>query len=350
MGLEHGGRLRQAARTYGIPLDEWLDLSTGIHPLPWPGAAELQLPLSAWSRLPEDEDELAAAACQTYGAGSVLPVAGTQAAIQALPRLRRLHQSGSSSAARVAVETPSYAEHAQAWQRNGDQVRAWRSLDADASLLDRLDVLVLLQPNNPTGLRNPVARLLAWHERLQAHGGWLVIDEAYVDATPEWSLAAHTQRPGLIVLRSLGKFFGLPGARVGFVLAAQKLLDQLAEQLGPWPIAGPSRWLAARALQDMDWQARQRPWLIAQAQRLAELLSRHGLTPSGGCALFQWLIHEQAAHIHQQLAQRAILVRLFQPTADQPEQAASLRFGLPGTGREWQRLERALKDIQPCKP
>jgi cobalamin biosynthetic protein CobC len=57
--LEHGGRLREAARRYGIPLDAWLDLSTGINPGPWPVPA---IPVSAWARLPEDDDGLIDAA------------------------------------------------------------------------------------------------------------------------------------------------------------------------------------------------------------------------------------------------------------------------------------------------
>ncbi|SMB21063.1 Threonine-phosphate decarboxylase [Sterolibacterium denitrificans] len=336
--LEHGGRLRAAALRYGIAAEDWLDLSAGINPHPWPGLQSLQIPTSAWSRLPEDEDGLIGAACAAYGAAHALPVAGTQAAIQALPRLR--------APGRVAIETPGYAEHAQAWQRAGHQCLNWQSECADEALLDTLDVLVLMQPSNPGGVRNDPQRLLAWHERLAAHGGWLVVDEAYVDATPGDSLAACSQRPGLIILRSLGKFFGLPGARVGFVLAARGLLDELADDLGPWPLAGPSRWLATSALRDMDWQADQRRHLTEQGRRLAKLLTEYGLPPAGGCALFQWSITPQAERLYRQLAQRGILVRLFRSEPG----PASLRFGLPGAESGWQRLTTALKEISSCKP
>jgi cobalamin biosynthetic protein CobC len=69
--------------------------------------------------------------------------------------------------------------------------------------------------------------LLRWHKRLQKRGGWLVIDEAFMDATPAFSLACDSGRPGLIVLRSLGKFFGLAGVRAGCVLAEKNLTDRL---------------------------------------------------------------------------------------------------------------------------
>ena len=63
--------------------------------------------------------------------------------------------------------------------------------------------------------------------------GWLVVDEAFMDCTPEHSLAAHSHLPGLVVLRSFGKFFGLAGARLGFVLAHAGVLRASPNCLAP---------------------------------------------------------------------------------------------------------------------
>lgn len=319
--LEHGGRLRRAAAAYGIPLADWLDLSTGINPrgyrLPRP-------PAPLWQRLPQDEDGLVEAAAAYFGCETLLPVAGSQAAIQALPRLR--------APGRVALLAPMYAEHAKAWRQAGHVVR---ELPAEALLAATdADVVVLASPNNPTGERVAPDDLLALQAR-QPAGAWLVVDEAFIDATPELSLAHHCPRPGLIVLRSLGKFFGLAGARVGFVLAWPALLESLAAALGPWALAGPSRWAAGLALTDGAWIARSRARLVRDSARLARLLTAHGLPPTGGCALFQWVCTARAAALHEALARRGILTRLF----DTP---ASLRFGLPGTAADWRRLDQAL--------
>ncbi|TBU97332.1 threonine-phosphate decarboxylase CobD [Stutzerimonas kirkiae] len=323
--LEHGGRLRAAAQRHAIALEDWLDLSTGIAPrhLPLPA-----LPDDAWSRLPEPDDQLEALACRYYGAEAVLPVAGSQMAIQALPRLRR--------DARVGVLSPCYAEHAEAWRREGHRVLEISEGSVHRAL-DGLDVLVVVNPNNPTGRRLPVEQLLDLHARLAERGGWLVIDEAFMDCTPEHSLAAHSQRPGLIVLRSFGKFFGMAGARLGFVLANVRLLAVLGELLGPWTIGGPTRWLACSMLADQAGQSRQRESLAQDGERLARLLERYGLRPAGGCGLFQWVVTEDPEGIYQHLAQRAILVRLFSHTS-------SLRFGLPADENGWQRLEKALAE------
>lgn len=324
--LEHGGRLLRAARRYGIPAEAWLDLSTGISPFAWPVPA---IPSSAWLRLPEDDDGLVEVACTYYGAPRVLPVAGSQAAIQALPLLR--------PASRVGVISPGYNEHAQAWRRAGHQVEELPSqaLLAQAS---RLDVVVLIHPGNPGGERYDRADLLACHEQLAARGGWLVVDEAFMDATPSESLCAASSMEGLVVLRSAGKFFGLAGARAGFVAAAPLLLDALREQLGPWTLSGPSRHVLGHALTNQAWHVQARERLHACSERLASLLASHGLTPTAGCAFFQWWRDERADVVHEALARQGILTRRF----DVP---GSLRFGLPGGEEAFARLDAALGEV-----
>ncbi|AZE25114.1 threonine-phosphate decarboxylase CobD [Pseudomonas chlororaphis] len=321
--LEHGGRLRKAAEQYGIAEADWLDLSSGLAPWPWPIP---EIGMRAWARLPETDDGLEQAARDYYGAAHVLPVPGSQAAIQLLPRLRR--------AGKVGVLSPCYAEHAEAWRRSGYIVREVLEQEVDF-FLDSLDVLVVVNPNNPTGLSLTPERLLDWHARLAQRGGWLVVDEAFMDNTPQLSLAAQADQVGLIVLRSFGKFFGLAGVRLGFVLAERKLLKLLAEQVGPWAVSGPTRVLGQVCLRDSQGHARQRLRSEVASLRLAHLLERHGLNPQGGCALFQWLITDRAELLHEFMARRGILLRLFTHNS-------SLRFGLPADEADWSRLEQAF--------
>jgi cobalamin biosynthetic protein CobC len=276
--------------------------------------------------LPETDDGLEQAACDYYGAAQVLPVPGSQAAIQLLPRLRR--------AGKVGVLSPCYAEHAEAWRRAGYIVREVLEQEVDF-FLDSLDVLVVVNPNNPTGLSLTPQRLLDWHARLAERGGWLVVDEAFMDNTPLLSLASQANQVGLIVLRSFGKFFGLAGVRLGFVLAERKLLKLLAEQVGPWAVSGPTRELGQVCLRDSAGHTYQRQRCEDASQRLFRLLEQYGLRPQGGCALFQWLISDHAEQLHEFMAQRGILLRLF-------VHDSSLRFGLPGTDADWLRLEQAL--------
>lgn len=322
--LEHGGNLNLAATQYGIPLENWLDLSTGINPNGYPVP---EIPAAVWQRLPLDNDGLIEAACTYFGCHNVLPSAGSQAAIQILPKLR--------PACKVAMPGLMYREHAHAWQHYGHHILPFTDLQDE--VLNDADVVLLCNPNNPTASSYSPADLLDLHARLQKHGGWLIVDEAFMDATPQNSIAQHTHLEGLFVLRSLGKFFGLAGARVGFLLANQQWLNKAQEELGPWSLSGPSRFVARQALTDFAWQQNTRNQLAASSQRLATLLRENGLTPQAGTALFQYVPTNDAKLLQQQLAKQGIWVRHF------PE-AAALRFGLPAENG-WDRLGSALKKL-----
>jgi cobalamin biosynthetic protein CobC len=321
--LEHGGNLRDAARRFGR--DDWLDLSTGINPHWYPPPA---LPGNAWHRLPEADPELAAAAAAYYGAPLMLPVAGTQAAIQALPRLRK--------PSRITVSAPSYAEHAHHWADHGHTLTQTPYAELDA-VVEHSDVMVVVNPNNPTGAVVPAAQLLRWADQLAARGGWLVVDEAFGDTGQHNSIAAHGDRPGLIVLRSIGKFFGLAGIRLGFVAAQQELLGALADQLGPWTISGPAQHIALAALRDRAWQADTLRRLHANGERLRSLLAAHGIQ-SSGTPLFQWWAEPRAEEFWRHMAERGIWIRLF------THAARGVRLGLPPDEAGWRRLQTALTE------
>jgi cobalamin biosynthesis protein CobC len=321
--LEHGGKLREAARRYGR--SDWLDLSTGLNPNGYPAPA---LTADAWHRLPEHDPALLEAAQRYYGAPRMLAVAGTQAAIQALPRLRQ--------PSRVVVASPSYAEHLHHWSQHGHQASAipYGELDAEVA---SAEVVVVCNPNNPTGAFVPRATLLRWAETLAARGGWLVVDEAFADTDGAHSVADATQTPGLVVLRSVGKFFGLAGVRLGFAAAHDAILEPLADMLGPWAVSGPAQQVARAALEDRTWQRATQDQLHVAGNRLRKLLASHGIA-SNGTALFQWWPEPRAEEFHDHMARRGIWVRLFR------EAARGIRLGLPPDEAGWRRLELALKE------
>ena len=323
--LEHGGNLATAAKQYNIPLENWLDLSTGINPNGYPIA---KIPPSVWQKLPIDNDGLIKAACAYYGCQFALPTAGSQAALQILPQLR--------ATSKVAMPALMYQEHANAWQRYGHQVIRFDS-HPDENTIKNADVVLLCNPNNPTGTQFSVNNLLNWHSQLAKRGGWLVVDEAFIDATSEHSIAQHSHLEGLFVLRSLGKFFGLAGARVGFLLGAKQALISAQEAIGPWSITGPSRLIAKQALMDKAWQNKTCLLLPESSQKLATLLTQHSLTPLAGTVLFQFVQTSEAILWQQHFAKQGIWVRLF-------NEVPALRFGLPPDDG-WERLESALKDF-----
>lgn len=329
--LDHGGNLRAARQRYGGA--DWIDLSTGINPHGYPAPAPAP---DAWHRLPEPDPALVRAACAYYGAPQLLPVAGTQAAIQALPRLR----AETAGPARVTVAAPSYAEHAHHWGRHGHAMRqvAYDALD-DA--VAGSDVVVVVNPNNPTGATVAPSALLGWADTLAKRGGWLVVDEAFGDTARALSVAGHAGRPALVVLRSVGKFFGLAGLRLGFVGAETALLAALADMLGPWAVSGPAQEIAIAALRDHGWQQATQAHLARDGARMRALLAEHGMTSGAdahGTPLFHWWAEPRAEAFHEHMAWRAIWVRLF------PGAARGIRVGLPDNETAWTRIEQALRE------
>lgn len=324
-GNAHGGQLRQAVRIFGRPLEQWLDLSTGINPQGWQPPT---LPADCWNRLPETNDGLEQAAAEYYGCESLLMSAGSQAVIQLLPNLLQ--------PSRVGLFTPSYYEHSKAWQQAGHQLIEHTAEETPD--LSQLDVLVVVNPNNPTGRLISREQLLEWHRQLATKGGWLIVDEAFMDTTPGESLLPVCPQNGLIVLRSLGKFFGLAGIRCGSLFAEQEILDSLEQTLGPWALSHPTRWIATQALKDLQWQAQNQQRLLADSERLTELLAKRFAREPQGTSLFQTLQHPAAEAIYQQLAETGILIRLFR-------EQQLVRFGLPGQQADWQRLDQALQQL-----
>lgn len=137
--LEHGGNLSAAITRYGIPRENWLDLSTGINPSHYPIP---EIPAHLWRNLPNDADDLIASATQYYGCPALLPTSGSQAALQTLPKLR--------ATCKIAMLNPMYQEHAHAWQRYGHQVLRFSDL-SDEAVISEADVVLICNPNNPTG-------------------------------------------------------------------------------------------------------------------------------------------------------------------------------------------------------
>ncbi|MEP1767917.1 MAG: threonine-phosphate decarboxylase [Sulfitobacter sp.] len=306
---DHGGGIDAAAQKFGGNRNDWIDLSTGINPVPYPIGT---IDDNAWAALPDQaaQTNLIEAARQFWNVPeqvAILATPGASAPIAMIPRLQ--------TAGRVHIAAPTYNEHAAAFTANG-----WQVSNGPA------DAQVVVHPNNPDG------RLFAASD---LNAPLRIIDESFCDVMPDASLLSQTTRADTLVLKSFGKFWGLAGLRLGFVIGPPALVDQIAQMLGPWPVAGPALSIGARALKDPQWAEQTRLRLTADADRLDRLITAKDAKLIGGTSLFRLYEVDSAPAWQDRLAHHHIWSRSF------PYNSKWLRLGLPAP-HQWLRIESAL--------
>ena len=317
---EHGGNLDLARRRFGGRAEDWIDLSTGINRLPYPVG---EIDARHWNALPSrsEIEDLHQAAQHAYRTNaSIVAIGGAQAAIQLLPQL--------APAGRARILAPTYNEYAGVLSAAGWDVQEVGELDALAGA----DVAIVVNPNNPDGRCFMPKDLLALLPRV----GRLVIDESFADAVPERSIAPEADRPGLLVLRSFGKFYGLAGLRLGFAIGNAADIASLAMMSGPWPVSGAAISIGCRALRDDAWAETTSARLASDCVRLDAIAESQGWRLVSGTLLFRLYQTPDALAAQEKLARSQIWSRVF---AQNP---TWLRLGLPGGESEWSRLAEAL--------
>ncbi len=322
----HGGALDRMQDAFPNAPSPWIDLSTGINPWPYRSAASDE---GVYDRLPTnaayDECQAAIAAAFQAPQANTCLAPGSELLIRLLP-----HHLAST---RVAILTPTYGDHAEVWRRAGcDVVETPDPL----SLAGEVDAVIICNPNNPDGRVFDRDSLHAARSRLAARGGWLIVDEAYGDLHRDMIMAPGGGAEGLIVLRSFGKFFGLPGLRLGAMIAPDEISARMSEQLGAWPISSAALEIGTRAYRDRAWQDRTRRALQQARMLLDQVLISNQIEIEGGTDLFRFVNVDNAQAVWHHLAVAGIYVRRFDALP------GKLRIGLPADEIQLARLNEAL--------
>ena len=331
----HGGRLGAARAAYSQAPQPWIDLSTGINPKSYPAPRARGETLN---RLPDTGElsrleTVAAAAFGVADPQRVVATGGTEPALRLLP-----YVLGQGAA---VVAGPTYGSHADGWERAGVPSRVVADSQLQESIADQA-ALVVVNPNNPDGRIISRERLRHLHDAAGARGGVLVVDEAFAEVTPGSSvadIAGSNEAPHLVVLRSFGKFYGLAGLRLGFVVGAPELMARIRSVIGDWPVSVDAMAAGLAAYGDPEWAERTRVQLARSARRLDELLSGHGFEVVGGTSLYRLVRADDAPVRFERLAAAGILTRPFQ------HDRSLLRFGLPGAPDAWRRLSDVLASL-----
>lgn len=307
---DHGGGLDAAVATYGGTRRDWLDLSTGINPVPYPVG---EIGAEAWTALPDHGamDRLLTAARTFWNVpdgAEIVAANGASAIIAAMPRLWADDS--------VSIPTPTYNEHAA----------AFRAAGATVVTQGEAPVHVIVHPNNPDGR--------VW--QVASHPCKTVVDESFCDVMPDQSHVAQATSENRIILKSFGKFWGLAGVRLGFAICSPANAQRLRDILGPWAASGPALEIGARALEDVAWAEATRTRLAKDAARMDQAI---GLPLVGGTDLFRLYKVDNAAAAQDHLAHEHVWSRIF------PYSKTWLRLGLPHPDR-WGQFEAAVKGLR----
>jgi cobalamin biosynthesis protein CobC len=383
----HGGRLGAARAAYSQAPQPWIDLSTGINPRSYPAPRARGVTLN---RLPDTGElsQLESVAAAAFGVADpqrVVATGGTEAALRLLPYVLGLGRSharagsvgdgpaagagsivtggvgvgtafgnavgatggsaggtaGGVGVGRAVVAGPTYGSHADAWTKAGIASRVVPDAELNGAIGDQTGVTVV-NPNNPDGRLMNRDRLRQLHDAVASRGGVLIVDEAFAEVTP-WAsvadLAGSSEAEHMVVLRSFGKFYGLAGLRLGFVIGSPALMARVRSALGDWPVSVDALAAGLAAYADRHWADRMRVQLAGAARRLDGVLTRHGFEVIGGTSLYRLARAADAPLRFERLATAGILTRPFQ------HDASLLRFGLPGAPDAWRRLGAALEGL-----
>ena len=309
---DHGGGLDHAISKFGGTRDDWLDLSTGINPISYPVP---EIPEYFWRTLPDAnaQSKLIGAARKFWNVDEeldILPSSGVSQLICMMPKL--------APSSTVTIAKPTYNEHEAAFLNAGWKINATSNAQ------------VFVHPNNPDG------RLYQVSEIDYLKNDLTIIDESFCDTCPKESLLHLAKHDGVIVLKGLGKFWGLAGLRLGFAIAKPNTIQQLQQMIGPWAISGPAQYIGTNALTDSSWISTTQNRLAKDSKKLDTMMADINVPLIGGTDLFRLYDTKDAGHIQNSLAEKMVWSRRF------PYSKTWLRLGLPGTQADWKQISSAL--------
>jgi threonine-phosphate decarboxylase len=270
----HGGRALTFAREHNVDYREVLDFSASINPLgPSPKAIEAIKDSVGLVRVYPDEDPVRLIRCLS---GRLrVPDNGLLAGNGATELLYFWLRTIRPRTATLII--PTFMEYRRALESVGASVQTIQLNAADHFRLPLAavdtDVVIFTNPNNPSGVYAPPEEMLDWIGRVRP-STQIFIDEAFVEFTAQPSIASYIERyPNLWVLRSMTKFYALPGLRLGYLVSSR--IPELRAKREPWQVNTLAELAGIASLEDrgheeatMQLIQRERIWLWKQLRRI----------------------------------------------------------------------------------
>lgn len=319
--FDHGGTVFAIARRLGAPPEALLDFSASINPLgPAPGVCEAvcsSLRLSV--HYPDRESlELRRSLARLHGvdADNIIIANGSTELIYLLPRML--------PGKRGLIVAPSFTEYARALERAGWETEYLILSPGDdfslsmEGLRQRLnkgaDALFLCNPANPTGALLPLSVVREVYGMCRDAGTFLVLDEAFMDFCEEESAKGFIAGDdGGIVLRSMTKFYAIPGLRLGYAVASAGVIERCGRAMEPWSVNTPAQIAGVASLAAAGYRERTIRYITGRRHSLCDGLARMpGLKPFPAAA--NYLLVEMgngmtAADLRDRLLCRKMIIR-----------------------------------------
>ena len=292
----HGGQLRELAAEFGIPETSLVDFSASINPLPPSDALVATLcdalrarkiltayPDTHYSPLKQAIAEYVDVDVQTVTIGNgVMPLLG--AAVRAL------------SLRNALVLVPAFNEYRRVLGACGVECCTLTAVPEDdfSAATERVvaelkatgaQAVLLANPHNPSGRLMHKEEMLRLHEAVFALGAATIVDEAFIDYVPGESLSQMAAKShGLVALRSLTKFFSMPGLRVAYSVAHPEICSAMEACFSAWPVGSIAAEAARLALQDQASMVETRRTNVEGRTWLADQLQALGFRVFSGAA------------------------------------------------------------------
>lgn len=274
----HGGDVWSAAELYGRSKDAFMDYSSNMNP--WgPPIVVKELLQNSWKTITRYPDpavrELRQKLAETYTipADSILVGNGAAELIDLVIRLLEPSLTG--------LVRPSFSEYEEAVGKINGQILDIPlhkehgfelQLSAVEQALRHADVLFLGHPNNPTGRLVPKPIL----ERIVAAGKPLILDEAFIDFVPEEEqvslIRQAAESKNIYVIRSMTKFYAIPGIRLGFMVAHPQTIARLQKLQTQWSVNSIAQLIGTAVLNDRAYAAKTKQWLTEEREWLTSQL------------------------------------------------------------------------------
>lgn len=313
----HGGNVFLASAETGIPVHDIIDFSASINPLGVPAsvAEVIRENIGLLVHYPDPfADGLNRDLAKYLGVPARSIVCGNGSTELIYLLVRALQPE------RVLVPAPTFSEYERSCVLNkGTSCIGYELSRQDGFAIDHgrfvasmagCDMAFLCNPNNPTGRlveREVVLELVRAAKRA---GCLLVVDEAFIDFTPDQSVAGDVKgNSHLIVLRSLTKFYALSGLRIGYGIFPDQVIERIRAHKEPWTINTLAQLAAATAIRDRAYQERTTAVISTEKGFLEQGFLDLGIEFFPSSANYYLLKHQYAPMIVAGLRRKGILVR-----------------------------------------